>query len=320
MTVHLPQPPMGNAWLLYNPAAGRFPAGWLLSRAVQVLTDAGWEIQVHEVQPGQDLAHLAQEAVRYGCQAVFVAGGDGTVGTVAAALSGTDVALGVLPSGTANVWAKEIGLERLDWIHLFALERAADRLARGRVHKVDMGKANGREFLLWAGIGLDAEIVNSIEPRERWAKALGSVQYGLQALWNSIGWEGLDLRVTAEGRVWEGRYLVAIASNIRTYAGGLIELSPEARFDDGKLDFWLIGGRSLKDSVTRVVQVLLGAHAEAPGVVHFQSNQAVFEAGSEIQIHLDGEPQLLASPLEFHTLRKSLNVLLPEPEPETLQD
>ena len=305
---------MSTGRLIYNPAAGRFPAGWLLSRAVQVLSDAGWTIDVQEVHEGGDIQRVADEAIRAGCDAVFVAGGDGTVGAVAAALSGSEVALGVLPSGTANVWAKEIGLERLDWIHLFALERAADRLARGRVHKVDMGRACGREFLLWAGIGLDAEIVNSIEPRERWAKTFGTMHYGILALWNSIGWEGVELAVRADGQVWEGRYLAAIASNIRKYAGGLIELSPEAKFDDGMLDFWLIGGRSLKDAVTRVVQIFLGSHSEAPGVVHFQAARALFESESELQIHFDGEPHSVSSPVEFQTLRNSLNVLLPEPE------
>lgn len=305
---------MSTGRLIYNPAAGRFPAGWLLSRAVQVLSDAGWTIDVQEVHEGGEIQRVAHEAIQAGCDAVFVAGGDGTVGAVAAALSGSEVALGVLPSGTANVWAKEIGLERLDWIHLFALERAADRLARGRVHKVDMGRACGREFLLWAGIGLDAEIVNSIEPRERWAKTFGTMHYGILALWNSIGWEGVELAVRADGQVWEGRYLAAIASNIRKYAGGLIELSPEAKFDDGMLDFWLIGGRSLKDAVTRVVQIFLGSHSEAPGVVHFQAARALFESESELQIHFDGEPYSVSSPVEFQTLRNSLNVLLPEPE------
>ncbi len=305
---------MGTARLIYNPAAGRFPAGWLLSRAVQVLSKAGWDVDVQEVHDGGEIVRVAQEAIRLGCEAVFVAGGDGTVGTVAATLSGSEVALGVLPSGTANVWAKEIGLERLDWIHLFALEKAADRLARGRVHKVDMGSASGREFLLWAGIGLDAEIVNSIEPRERWAKTFGTMHYGILALWNSIGWEGVDLTVRADEQVWEGRFLAAIASNIRRYAGGLFELSPEARFDDGKLDFWLIGGRSLKDAVTRVVQIFMGSHSEAPGVVHFQASRAIFESESTFHIHFDGEPHLVSSPVEFRTLRNSLNVLLPEPE------
>lgn len=305
---------MRSAWLIYNPAAGRFPAGWLLSRAVGVLAKAGWEVEVRETQHGGHLGELALEAVDAGCNAVFVAGGDGSVGRVASVLSGTEVALGVLPTGTANVWAKEIGIERLDWIHLFALEKAAARLASGEVHKVDMGRANGQEFLLWAGIGLDAQIVGGIEPRQRWEKAFGTIHYGLLALWKSIGWEGVELRVEAGDQVWEDRYLVAIASNIRKYAGGVVELSPDAKYDDGKLDFWLIGGSSLRDAVTKVVQILLGVHIDAPDVVYFQAEQAVFESASDIYMHFDGEPEVLKSPLHFQTLPSTLNVLIPKPE------
>ncbi len=305
---------MRTAWLIYNPAAGRFPAGWFLSRAVGVLAEAGWEVDVRETQHGGHLGELALEAVEAGCDAVFVAGGDGSVGRVASVLSGTDVALGVLPTGTANVWAKEIGIERLDWIHLFALEKAADRLARGEVRKVDMGQANGQEFLMWAGIGLDAQIVGSIEPRQRWEKAFGTVHYGLLALWKSIGWEGVELRVKAGDQVWEDRYLVAIASNIRKYAGGVVELSPDAKFDDGKLDFWLIGGSSMRDAVTRVIQILLGVHIDAPEVVHFQAEQAIFESSTDIHMHFDGEPEVLKSPLHFKTMPRTLNVLLPKSE------
>jgi YegS/Rv2252/BmrU family lipid kinase len=307
---------MRNAWLIYNPAAGRFPAGWLLSRAVKVLNEAGWELEVQETDKGRDLSGLARQAVKHGCQAVFVAGGDGSVGRVASALAGTDVALGVLPSGTANVWAREIGLDRLDWVHLFALEKAAGRLARGEIRQVDLGRANEQEFLLWAGIGLDAQIVSSLEPRGRLEKSFGTVHYGLLGLWNSLGWNGVDLRVSSGDQVWEDRFLVAIASNIRKYAGGLLELTPDARFDDGKLDFWLISGSNLRDAVVRAVQVLLGVHFDAPGVVHFQSSKAVFEADGEITMHFDGEPLVVDSPLKFSTLSRSLNVLMPEPAAE----
>lgn len=303
---------MSNAWLIYNPAAGRFPAGWLLSRAVKVLNEAGWELEVQESHEGKELEQLAREAIAQGCEAVFVAGGDGSVGRVAAALAGSPVALGVLPAGTANVWAREIGLDRLDWINLFALEKAAQSLAHGVVRRVDMGQANTQQFLLWAGIGLDAQIVNSLEPRGRWEKTFGTVHYGLLGLWNSIGWEGVDLRVTANGQHWEGRYLVAIASNIRKYAGGLLELTPDAQFDDGKLDFWLISGKNLRDAVVRVVQILVGAHLDAPGVVHFQSASATFEADHQITMHFDGEPLVVESPLQFKTLKRSLKVLMPK--------
>lgn len=304
--------PMPNAWLIYNPAAGRFPAGWLLSRAVKVLNDAGWQLEVQESHEGRELQELALQAVQRGCEAVFVAGGDGSVGRVAAALAGSEVALGVLPSGTANVWAREIGLDRLDWINLFALERAAESLARGEIRKVDMGQANSQQFLLWAGIGLDAQIVSSLEPRGRWEKTFGTVHYGLLGLWNSIGWEGVELRVSASGEHWEGRYLVAIASNIRKYAGGLFELTPEARFDDGKLDFWLIGGKNMRDAVMRVVQILMGVHRDNPNVVHFQSATATFEADQDITMHFDGEPMKVGTSLRFKTNERSLNVLMPK--------
>ena len=301
-----------QAWLIYNPAAGRFPAGPLLDRAVRVLTEAGWEILIVRSQPGQSLAEPAAKAVQAGCEAVFVAGGDGSVGQAASALAGTPVALGVLPSGTANVWAGEIGLPRLDWVHWFALEEAAAQLARGTVRLVDIGEVNGKGFLLWAGVGLDAQIVGTIEPRERWEKTFGVLQYGIWAAWNARGWTGVDLRVSSGGEVWEDRFVVAVASNIRSYAGGLLELAPWARLDDGLLDFWLINGRSMRDAVIRAVQVLMGAHVDAPGVVHFQASEAIFEAQGELPMHLDGEPSSLLSPVRIVARKQSLRVIVPE--------
>lgn len=302
---------MRKAWLVYNPAAGRFRARWLLDKAVRALEDGGWQLSVHETTNGRDLVDLAADAVKQECEAVFVAGGDGSIGKVVSALAGTTTALGVLPSGTANVWAREIGLKRLDFANLRALEKAAIRLARGKIRLVDIGVANGTEFLLWAGIGLDGRIVNSMEPRMRWEKAFGALQYGILALWNSIGWEGIDLRVRSGDQVWEDRFLVAVASNIRSYAGGVIELSPHAKIDDGLLDFWLITGRTLLDAVSTLIQVLKGTHEEAPGVIHFKSQEAVFEATGGIPMHFDGEPFTLQSPVHFESRRKTLRVLLP---------
>ncbi len=302
---------MREGWLVYNPAAGRFPARRLLDKAVRALEAGGWEISIHETMNGRDLADLAADAVKHNCEAVFVAGGDGSVGQVVSALAGTETALAVLPSGTANVWAREIGLKRLDFANLRALEKAAVRLAHGKTVLVDIGLANGTEFLLWAGIGLDGRIVNTIEPRMRWEKAFGALQYGILALWNSIGWEGIELRVQSEGKVWEDRFLVAVASNIRSYAGGVVELSPQAKIDDGLLDFWLITGSTLKDAVGPLIQVLRGTHEQAPGVIHFKSQEAILEATGDIPMQFDGEPFMMNSPVHFESRRKTLRVLLP---------
>jgi len=301
-----------TAWLIHNPAAGRFPAGPFLGRAAGVLEKAGWALEILEAEPSQDLSRLALEAVAAGCEAVFVAGGDGSVGRVAGALAGSSTMLGVLPSGTANVWAQEMGLPRLSWTNWFALEESAARLAAGEMRLVDVGECNGHSFLMWAGLGLDAHIVNSIEPRERWEKTLATAHYAILAIWNSRSWQGIDLRVHALGRTWEDRYLVAVGSNIRGYAGGLLELSPEAKVDDGLLDFWLIRGRSLSDAVVRVAQILRGTHVDAPGVVHFQASEASFESDGELLMHMDGEPCALASPARLSIRKQVLRVLVPK--------
>ncbi len=303
---------MRYAWLIYNPAAGRFPARPFVARAANVLQSSGWSVHIVEAQAGERLETLAAGAVEAGSDAVFVAGGDGSVGRVASALAETPTALGVLPAGTANVWAQELGLPHLDWSHLFALEQAARRLAPGLVREVDLGVCNERAFLLWAGIGLDGRVVNSIEPRARWERVFPVVRYATQTLWSSLDWKGVELRVQANGQVWEDRYLVAVASNIRSYAGGLLEMAPEAKVDDGLLDFWLIGGRSMKDAIVRLAQLLLGRHVHAPGVVHFRSDRATFESDSPLPMQFDGEPSEQTPPVVFATDKRVLRVLVPE--------
>jgi diacylglycerol kinase (ATP) len=303
---------MASALLIYNPAAGRFPAGPLLDRAVRVLVDAGWDVAVVKTTPARPAQEIAREAVDSALDAVFVAGGDGSVGMVAAVLAGSETLLGVLPSGTANVWASQLGLQRLDWTHWFALEDAADRLASGTVRLVDVGQVNDRAFLLWAGVGLDAVLVDAIEPRDRFEKTFGILQYATLAVWNSLGWAGVKLRVSSGGRVWEDRYMVAVASNIRSYAGGVLELAPDAKVDDGMLDFWLISGRTLIDAVVRLSYVLTRTHLDAPGIVHFQASEATFESSTAPVLQIDGEPVRLEWPLHFEVRSRRLKVLVPE--------
>lgn len=300
-----------GARLVYNPEAGRFPAGVLLPGAVNLLEQAGWKIEIVEATSSESLTQSAAEAAEEGLAAVFVAGGDGSVGRVAGALAGSDTALGVLPSGTANVWAKELGLPTLTWANPLALAEAARRLARGKVRPVDLGSCNGRPFLLWAGMGFDGKVVNSIGPRQPWGRAFVVAQHAVTALWEAVGWTGVDLRVTGDDGEWAGRYVVAVASNIRAYAGGLLELSPQAKVDDGQLEFWLVEGSSMADVVASLVKILLGTHFEDPRVVHFTGRRARFESDSPLPMHLDGEPVAIPSPVEISIRPAAVRVLTP---------
>ena len=300
-----------TAWMVYNPAAGRFPAQPLLGRAADVLRRAGWSVHLKISKEPWPVASAARAAVEAKAGAVFVVGGDGSVGQVASVLAGTKTALGVLPAGTANVWAQELGLPRLDWIHWFALEQAAEQLAVGKVRLVDLGVCNGKHFMLWAGVGLDAHIVNSIEPRERWEKAFGAIHYATLALWNATGWKGIDLVAHSGERSWEGRFLIAVASNIPAYAGGLVDLAPQAKVDDGLLDFWLIGGTTLSDALLRVAQIFTGRLVDAEGVVSFRAAKATFEMQNPSEIQCDGEPCDRHTTVSFEVIPKALRVLVP---------
>jgi YegS/Rv2252/BmrU family lipid kinase len=310
--LHSGEPNVQNAYLLYNPRAGRVPAGGLLNRAMRVLGNAGWYIRSRKAQTGEELTAGAKEAAREGCKAVFVAGGDGSAGRVAAALAGTDTALGILPTGTANVWARELGLPRLSLLRIGALDRAAARLAQGEIRQIDIGLCDQRPFLLWAGIGLDGRIVGLMEPRSRLQKIFAWTCYVTIALWQAASWGGIKLRAKALGKTWEGNFLAAVASNIRTYAGGLLCLAPEAKADDGLLDFCLIEGRTLRDALMRVAQFLLGKQFNTDSVTHFRAAEAAFEGEGELPGQVDGEPFALVSPVRFAVRRRTLKVLVPE--------
>lgn len=301
----------GEAFLIYNPFAGRYPHVGRLEIARQTLTDCGWDLKKGMAVSGSAIAAMAREAVDQGCEAVFVAGGDGTVGSVAEVLAGSTTALGVIPTGTSNVWAQELGVQQGVLSAPGSLKRAITRLAQGEMRQVDLGVCNGKRFLMWAGIGLDGEVVRNIEPRTAVSRAFAFSIFGYQTMRESLHWRGLRLRVRACGQEWEGRYVTAIATNIRSYAGGLLELSPDAKVDDGMLDFWLLTGGGFRDSILRVTQLVFGLHADAPGVTHFRAAEAEIEARTPLPMQMDGEPVTMLPPLKISVEQQILRVLVP---------
>lgn len=302
---------MRTAWLLYNPAAGRFPARALVERAADVLRLAGWEVMLRISLSGEHLTELCRRAVATGCEAVFVAGGDGSVGYAVAGLVGSETALGVLPAGTANVWAQELGLPVLSWTSPLALEHSARQLMLARAWPVDVGLCNGRPFLLWAGAGLDGYVVHQIEPRPRWEKHLGVMGYAAGVVRAAVGWQGAHLRVHANGVAVEGDFLLAVVSNIRSYAGGIARLTPDACLDDGQMELWLFDGQGLRDAVRQAADLLRGQHLYSQRVRRLAVQEVRLEAESPLYLQLDGEPAVVASQVSIRVLPRALRVLLP---------
>lgn len=302
---------MPCAFLVYNPAAGRFPSRMLTERAADVLRSRGWEIRLETTHGGSHITELARQAVDQKMDAFFSAGGDGSVNYAVNGLVGSDTALGVLPAGTANVWAKEIGLPDLTWTRLNALEESAELMADPQVRYADVGFCDDRSFLLWNGVGLDAYIVHHIEPRSRWEKHFSVAQYATSALLQASTFGGIDLRIEADGKNFSGHFLLAVVSNIHRYAGGLAEISPSARIDDNEMDLWLFAGDTLLEAVTHAYELWAGRHTTSDHVCHIPFRNVTISSESLLYVQVDGEPVDARNEVNISIRPRSLRVLIP---------
>lgn len=303
---------MRRALLLYNPAAGRFPIKTFVPGVLGPLQAAGWSVDVVETLSSSHATSLARQAAAENFHAVFAVGGDGTVGQVANGLVNTDTALGVLPAGTMNVWAMELGLRLFEWP--FGTDALADNarlLADAPVCSVDVGLCNDHAFLLWAGIGLDAMTIQQLEPRPRAEKYVSVPQYVAATMWTAAVWHGMDLRVWADDQQVDGHFLLAVATNIRRYVGGLAVLSPDAYLDDGQMDLWLISGRTLADALRAFFEVLAGSHVTSEQARRLPFRSAQVESDTPFSIQMDGDPMLGSKQVEVRVQKQALKVLMP---------
>jgi len=303
---------MRKALLLYNPAAGRFPIKTFVPSVVSPLQAAGWRVELAETLSGSHATSVARQAAAENFAAVFVVGGDGTVGQVANGLINTDTALGVLPAGTMNVWAMELGLRLFEWpFGTDALAENARLLADAPVRSVDVGLCNDHAFLLWAGIGLDAMTIQQLEPRPRARKYVSVPQYVAATMWNAAVWHGMDLRVWADEQRVEGHFLLAVATNIRRYVGGLAVLSPNAYLDDGEMDLWLISGSTLADAIRAFFEVLAGSHVTSEQARRLPFHTARVESDTPFSVQMDGDPMLGGKHVHLSIQHRALKVLMP---------
>jgi YegS/Rv2252/BmrU family lipid kinase len=302
---------MRKGLLLYNPAAGRYPVGRFVHGILHPLKAAGWSMEIAETLSGTHAIQTAHQAASEKYDAVFAIGGDGTVGQVASGLVNTDTALAVLPAGTTNVWALEQGQKPFNWFKWRALRENAALLANVDPQQVDVGTCNERPFLLWAGVGLDALAIKKIEPRHRIFKHISVPHFFATTVWEATFWHGLDLRVYTDGQLVEGHYLVAVATNIRHYAGGMSVLSPEALLDDGEMDMWLLSGNNVADALRHFFDLVAGRHLTSDQARRLPFRHARVESDAAFAIQVDGDPVLGGNTAEIKILQRSLKVLMP---------
>ncbi len=256
---------------------------------------------LYATNSGEEARELAARFAADGEPVVIVAGGDGTLNEVVRGLAGSDTVLGILPAGTMNVFAREMG------IPFASLERAFEVIENGFTREVDLFEANGIPFVQMAGVGFDAMVIEETTWESK--KMLGPLAYLLAAV-RVLGEKPPQMRVTlADGRVVEG---VAVLTGNGSRYGGPFPFFRMADNHDSKLDVLVYkeaGYRLVLDSLRGLA---LGGIDLMDSVEYFQTESFTVEADREAPVEVDGELAGRFSKIRFVETSSHLRVLAPQ--------
>lgn len=306
--------------LIYNPAAGRRNQRRELPDVVDLFTSAGWQVDVAETRGPGHASRLAQQASADGYDVVLIAGGDGSVNQVVDGLMRAREAgqagtiLGILPAGTANVLAHDLGLPAPSLGRGQTLVAAARELLRASVTRLDVGRATtglgSRYFLCWAGVGLDAAVTRTVEEHQM-AKQLLGPAYFAAALLREVNRPDLvtEYVIELDEEQWREQGCLVVASNIRRYAA-IIDIAPQARLDDGLLDVTFVRAAGLLELAKLAPPFLSGDHIRLSEVRYSQSRRIRVRTAVPQPVHVDAEP-FATTPLEVEVVPRALSILIP---------
>jgi YegS/Rv2252/BmrU family lipid kinase len=292
--------------LVVNPVAGQRDTNRVLRLVAGAFSvrRAGFDV-VETGGPG-DAVRFAREAAAQGYRAVVAVGGDGTVAEVIAGLAGTGVPLGIVPKGTGNQVAFNLGIPR-------GVEAAVDVVVNGVAAPMDLGQVvGGRYFAVAAGTGWDAAIVTlaTRELKDRW----GFGAYIYAALKVATSPPATRYLITADGETLEVDASMVLAANM-----GLIvtnpqtfnfRVAPRATHRDGKLDLCIFAPRTLTHAARMVWRMYRKRFGGDDRMIFLQARDIVVESDPSVVTETDGEP-LGHTPLRVRAVPGGIHVLVP---------
>ncbi|HVF71267.1 MAG TPA: diacylglycerol kinase family protein [Chthoniobacterales bacterium] len=242
---------------------------------------------------------LARHAVAEGYQRIVAAGGDGTINEIVNGIAGHNVALGLLPLGTMNVFAAELGLPGND------LGACWDIIQGNRTRKVDLPRANRKHFVQLAGVGLDAQAVK--ETSRAFKRNFGPLSYLISAVQIASRTPPVLHIDSPDAAVTEGSFV--LVGNGRLY-GGRFPFFKQAVMNDGLLDVIVFKRLGYVDIIRYLQDVVFTPQISSPEVEYFQTKRLRVTSDETVPVEIDGE--LVGNcPVEFRIRAGGLRVLAP---------
>ncbi|HET7715860.1 MAG TPA: lipid kinase [Bauldia sp.] len=270
-----------------------------IGSAIAFLASQGFDLDIRQSDDRDSLGSLVRDGAG-GCDAIVVAGGDGTLNGALPALIQARKPVGILPFGTANDLALTLGIPA-DPV------AAAEVIAAGATRNIDVGRANDCYFLNVASIGLSVKIAEKQD--EELKRQWGIFSYVVAAAGALTEAERFEATITCGERSEAVRaYQIAVGNGI--HFGGGLTVSPEARIDDGLLDVYAIETTSVAELIALAPRLRDGTLVERDDVAFFRGPTARIETRTPMPVNTDGEVTT-ATPADFSVLPKALTIFAP---------
>lgn len=295
---------MPRVIVLINAAAGIAVQAGVADEVARLLGNAVVDARVTLARSGDELVALARAAARERPDVIVAGGGDGTVNAVAGELLDTGIALGVLPLGTLNHFAKALRLP-------LRTDAAVQTVIAGHAIDIDVGEVNGRIFLNNSSLGLYPSLVRR---RERQQEQLG------RGKWAAAAWAALALlrrhaflrvRLGVEGEEIERRTAIVFVGNNAYHMSGL-HVGERDRLDSGQLGLYLPHRGGRRGLALLALRAACGCLREKKDFdALFASTIAIHAHHRHLPVAIDGEVVLLEAPLSYRSRTRALRVIAP---------
>ncbi|WBA42919.1 diacylglycerol/lipid kinase family protein [Hymenobacter canadensis] len=294
--------PLRNLLFVLNPVSGDISKVELESSITAYCTERGRKARFYHTTGQNDLKNLRHHLQQHAYDAVFAAGGDGTVSLVAEALLNGLVPLGILPLGSGNGLSKDLGIPqdprealKLTWQH--------------QIHAIDTLQINGRFAAHLADLGFNALIVERFDQGD----TRGPGAYVRIATQEYLSYAPATYQVETEHEQWEGPAFMLTIANARTFGSNVI-INPDSHLDDGEFEVCLIEPFP-GTAAPGILYNLYTAGFDASEYTRRLRGRQVrirVPGATQVLCQIDGEPCQLTTPIEVKIRPRSLRVLVPE--------
>mgnify|MGYP000909212837 CR=1 FL=1 len=297
--------PIRDVFVVLNPVAGLTNAEVVRQSIVRACRELGWDVKIHETSPDDDLRKIVKQAVDQRADLVIAAGGDGTVSGVASAMVNSGKPIGILPTGTGNVLARELGIP-LNLEEALALLRGPNH-----VRILDAMQINGDYYVLNASIGISSEVIKETRREEK--RRFGMLAYVWHAVRSILRSDMHRFDVRVDGRSYRFSATEVMITN--TNPLGLPVMRNDLSIDvgDGRLDLFILRARNIRDYINILVKILLGLPWKNDWTLRYLEIRESAEVRTKLPLPVQADGEAIGhTPVVLSVVPGSLKIIVPE--------